>query len=129
MIAAGAVAFLYCVGVSIVLTRVDPAPPESAKRDKPAAPEAPPRPPDRGSIYDAYEVCKDEIRSRLKAPSTASFVGRASQVVEDRGEGRYLVDGEVDAENSFGAHIRSRYVCGLQYEGEGRYTVLAARVE
>jgi len=59
--------------------------------------------------YAAQAILKD----RLKAPSTASFV---SQSVAWHSGDRWLVALSVDAENSFGARIRSNYLVALRVD-------------
>ena len=63
----------------------------------------------------AVVICHDQVRKRLKAPSTANFVGVfSSDYVEPRliGNSWRLVT-LVDAENSFGANIRGSFLCVL----------------
>jgi len=59
--------------------------------------------------YAAQAILKD----RLKAPSTASFV---SQSVAWHSGDRWIVALSVDAENSFGARIRSHYLVALRVD-------------
>lgn len=57
---------------------------------------------------DAERVCVEEfIPQRLKAPSTAEF---SAVTVASSGD-VYTVTGKVDAQNSFGAMIRSSFTC------------------
>jgi hypothetical protein len=59
-------------------------------------------------------ACEDRVKDLLKAPSTASFSGWST-----RGSGAtYTVDGSVDAENSFGANIRSDFQCTVTFAGD-----------
>ena len=59
--------------------------------------------------WDAKSVAEKFARERLKAPSTASF--SAEQGIDVTADGLYIVTGYVDAQNSFGAQLRSRYAC------------------
>lgn len=59
----------------------------------------------------AIAQCRTAVRSQLKAPATAKFDG------ETFAAGKVV--GYVDAQNSYGAQIRTRYVC----EG-GKVTIL-----
>ena len=53
---------------------------------------------------------QDAVMDRLKSPSSVNFpIG--NYTVTDNGDDSYIVTGEVDAENSFGAKIRSKYSC------------------
>jgi hypothetical protein len=58
--------------------------------------------------HDAKIVAEDEVKSRLKSPSTAEFSdwGRTEVTPIENG---YKVEGYVDAQNSFGAMIRHNY--------------------
>lgn len=57
---------------------------------------------------DAKRVCVEEfVPKRLKAPSTAKFSG---VTVTSDGD-VYTVAGSVDAQNTFGAMIRSSFTC------------------
>ena len=62
----------------------------------------------------AERACEDFVSARLKAPSTAEFSGTRTQ----HQGARYVVTGAVDAENSFGAPLRSTYTCTLTSSGE-----------
>lgn len=72
-----------------------------------------PKPP---SIAErVIDMCQDAVLDILKAPATADFVGTP----ETESSGAkvmpvYTVLGEVDAENSFGAKIRSIYTCEVR---------------
>ena len=61
--------------------------------------------------------CRNLVEASLKAPGTADFVSENVYPVEG---GRAVIRGAVDAENSFGAKVRSDYEC--RYEG-GRLTL------
>ena len=65
----------------------------------------------------AISVAQAFVRSELKSPSTAKF-GRISEHRKIRIEGKenaFKIYGHVDAQNAFGASIRSSYVCEIQY--------------
>lgn len=62
---------------------------------------------------DAVAICKQLVKDRLKAPTTAQFAG-------DRASGsspRWTVTGTVTSENSFGAALASDYACTVRLEG------------
>lgn len=63
--------------------------------------------PDEPDEYGARDVCEQFVEKRLKAPATAEFENTAT--TESGNE--WTVEGDVDAENSFGAQIRNHYVC------------------
>ncbi|UJP39325.1 hypothetical protein [Cellulomonas palmilytica] len=61
---------------------------------------------------EATAVCEDWVREKLKAPSSAEFSGATAS---GYGAGPYTVSGKVDAQNSFGALIRSSWTCTIEY--------------
>lgn len=64
---------------------------------------------------DAKRVCQEEfIPKRLKAPRTAEF---ADVSVTNDGDA-YTVSGSVDAQNGFGALIRSSFTCVVRESGD-----------
>jgi hypothetical protein len=68
---------------------------------------------------DAKWACREFVADNLKAPSTAEFPNynnfTAEKVnnkeTETKGYIVYSVYGEVDSQNSFGAMLRSRFMC------------------
>ena len=83
--------------------------------DKPSGPDQ----------IDAQATCQVSIEDALKAPSTASFSDWSS--VSTGSEG-YEISGVVDAQNSFGAMLRSPFVCILKIEN-GEYRVIDYHIE
>lgn len=63
--------------------------------------------------YEAIRYCEDQIREQLKAPSTAKF---DSDSIDSTSP--FTVSGSVDAENSFGATIRSDFQCTVTISGD-----------
>ena len=59
------------------------------------------------SYTDVLVLCRDAVKQQLKAPSTADFGGEA---VKWSGSTATMT-GVVDAENSFGAMIRTPWTC------------------
>ena len=57
--------------------------------------------------YAATDVCHQKVEDQLRAPATADFGG---ETVTHTGN-RYTVVGHVDAQNGFGAQIRTDWVC------------------
>lgn len=62
---------------------------------------------DSDTSYEAIAQCEAAIREKLKSPSTAEFDSTAT------GSGTWTVVGTVDAENSFGAMMRSSFQCSV----------------
>lgn len=64
----------------------------------------------RHSDEDAFYCAQLIVEDYLKAPSTAKFCKLSDATVTHLGNGEYMVTGWVDAENSYGAMIRSDFV-------------------
>ena len=62
---------------------------------------------------NAQVLCRQVIRQNLKAPSTANFSGDSVSTDNNKGKQIFIVTGYVDAENSFGAKLRSSYECSI----------------
>lgn len=66
---------------------------------------------------EATRACQEQfIPAQLKAPATAQFSGATITKVTPSAVGDvYTISGSVDAQNSFGALIRSRWTCVLHW--------------
>jgi hypothetical protein len=77
------------------------------------------------SPLNAYVMCKQFLKDRLKAPSTADFPFESYEdVTTSMGGGQYRVSSYVDSENSFGAKIRTRYSCEVEWTGGDNWRLL-----
>ncbi len=66
--------------------------------------------------FDAYYTATASfVPAHLKAPSTAKFAAYGESGVSVDGD-VYTVTGWVDAQNSFGAMVRQRYICKMRWE-------------
>jgi len=75
----------------------------------------PPRP-----LHDRFNAkvdCEDFVKQRLETPLTAKFPSIREVAVSGNGSGPWTVNGYVDAQNMFGAMVRTRYACMISYEG------------
>lgn len=98
-----------------------PTPPAALATDAP-----PPASSDDAKVA-AWVAAEQFVKARLKSPSTASFGSpfgdwqdpRAQ--TQDMGDGSYQCAGWVDAQNSFGALIRSQFICVVRPQA-GSYT-------
>ena len=78
----------------------------------------------------ARVVCQEFVKRRLKAPATAKFELHHVRQVAPLDSGCYTVWGYVDAQNSFGALIRSEYYCSVCSTGErDMYDLKDLRIE
>jgi hypothetical protein len=72
---------------------------------------------DESTRSDAKWKCKEFVEKTLKAPSTADFQNYNNFSASGTGEGPFQVSGYVDAQNSFGAKIRTQFTCELRKPG------------
>lgn len=72
--------------------------------------------PTRDPARGAERACEQFIEARLKAPSTARF---PRETVSKNTVGAYVVEGQVDAQNGFGAMIRMDYTCTVSPGDDG----------
>lgn len=70
---------------------------------------------ERNSEVSVYTQCERWVKERLKAPSTSEFPWYDSSRVQKIGDGHFVVRGYVDAQNSYGAQIRSNYLCESRF--------------
>lgn len=82
-----------------------------------------PHSPDR-----AYAVCRQFVEKRLRAPRTAefpSFYERDAVSVTSYEGGEYRVQAYVDAQNGFGAMIRTHFTCEVKHVRDNTYELQA----
>jgi amino acid transporter len=66
----------------------------------------------------SWYTCETFVERVLKSPKTADFEHYNANKVNKIGENIFEVTLYVDAENSFGALIRSTFYCKMNYDGE-----------
>jgi hypothetical protein len=67
--------------------------------------------------YDAYAACENWVGEQLRAPSTADFSGHNGSKITETDNG-YDISGYVDAQNGFGAQIRTDWSCSVALVGD-----------
>lgn len=66
---------------------------------------------------EAWVCAQMKIKEMLKSPKSAEFeFGGATKSTKAIGNEKYEIKSYVDAENSFGAKIRSNFECTVTYE-------------
>jgi hypothetical protein len=70
---------------------------------------------------DVTMACEDFVKARLKSPGSAKFSDTLPQEVYSMPDGSYSVISWVDAQNSFGALLRSKYVCSVRKAPDGQW--------
>jgi hypothetical protein len=80
---------------------------------------------DHGAVA-AYTICTQFVRDRLLAPRAAEFEGAiASDRAVRLGDRRWSVSSYVDAQNAFGAKIRTRWTCVVDDLGNGQWRLIS----
>lgn len=69
-----------------------------------------------GVLANMY--CENLVKTRLKAPSSAKFAGYSNSVATPIGARKFRVSSYVDAQNSFGATLRNRYTCVVDFAAD-----------
>ena len=77
-----------------------------------------------GDSAAAFIECKDFVKARLKAPSTAKFPWFEYDATADD-NGNWLVKSHVDSQNSFGAMLRMQYLCTVRHLGDNRWKLIS----
>ena len=70
--------------------------------------------------HPAETGCRDAVLRRLRAPATAEFPSPSEM---ERRFDEWIVHGEVDAQNGFGAMIRQRYECAVERRSGRRWAI------
>lgn len=83
-----------------------------------------PTPRDPATPIGAVLMCEDFVKDRLKAPSTADFQNIYDAQSSEISTDVFVVVSHVDAENSFGAMIRTIFQCKVKYIGNDRWELL-----
>lgn len=107
---------LYLIGTCSTATRTDAERAADAERDV---------------AISARIVCEAQVKARLKAPATANFVREGREygpAASDASGKTWIVRGNVDAQNGFGALIRNRYQCTLRHTGGDRFDIVEVLV-
>lgn len=71
----------------------------------------------------AYLMSERFVKQQLRAPATAIFPSITEAAITYLGAGRFFIAAHVDAENGFGALIRSPFNVTLRYVGNETWEV------
>jgi len=74
---------------------------------------------------DAYFAVEMTVKKRLKSPSSADFCGYHSAKISYDGNRTYTVAGYVDAQNSFGAAMRTSFVGQVKQVSEYNWKLIS----
>lgn len=80
---------------------------------------------------NALLVAQKHVKKQLKSPSTAAFPGIFDDRPEVRslGSNKYRIRSWVDAQNGFGATIRSNFECVVETDGKGGWRVVTFKMD
>ena len=67
--------------------------------------------------------CSTEVKKGMKTPSMAK-IPRISSAYYNKATGIYSIVGDVDSQNSYGAMLRSSFLCSMIYEGNAKFGTL-----
>jgi hypothetical protein len=84
---------------------------------------------DAGSETAAFVMCQDFVKDQLRSPSTARFPTVREATITSAGSDAYQVRSHVDAQNAFGAEIRTEWLCEIEYVGDDRWRGQAILLE
>lgn len=71
-----------------------------------------------GDVHGAWVYMQFFVEKRLKSPKSADFPFDGYRNVSELGRGRYRVNSYVDAQNSFGANIRTHFEGVIRKEND-----------
>ena len=79
-----------------------------------------------GGETRAFVMCQQPVEGQLRAPSTAKFPYTTSPGVSSThiGGGVYNVHGYVDAQNAFGAMIRTNWICKIKENADRTWSIV-----
>jgi hypothetical protein len=64
--------------------------------------------------HTVWRICQERTSAELKAPASAAFPSYDEHAISHSGA-LWSVDSYVDAQNSFGAQLRTRYTCTASF--------------
>lgn len=70
-------------------------------------------------LLEAKSMCEQVVTEHLKSPSSAAF-SEKSELSKTIGKNTYKVTGYLDAQNIYGANLRSDFMCNLKYIGKNK---------
>ncbi len=78
--------------------------------------------------FDAIVIAEKTVKKDLKSPSTAKFC-KSSEYTVTRSGNTWIVEGWVDAQNSFGATIRNNFTVKFSFSSSEKYLVHSCIIE
>ena len=82
------------------------------------------------SAIEAYIVCEQHVKSRLRSPGSADFpFFGGSEHTTSAGNGRYVVRSYVDAQNAFGGLLRTTFSCTVQWRPGDNWQLVDLQID
>ncbi len=72
----------------------------------------------------AWMYATEAVKTRLKSPRSAKFPWSFTDHIKTVGDCKFVIRSFVDAQNGFGAEIRTPWTATLQYTDEGSWTFI-----
>ena len=80
---------------------------------------------DEPDEFSARIMANKFVENRLKAPSTADFASHSNSTITEISNGRFRVRSYVDAENSFGAKVRTNFTAVVEHQGGSSWELIS----
>jgi|GEM_PF-3592956 len=80
-------------------------------------------------LPEAWELAKDAISDKLKAPASAKFPEYNIHFMKPFMGNSVLITSYVDAQNSFGALLRTKFVCVAKYNDKDEWELVSAQLD
>lgn len=118
---------LGIIGLTALVVTLLAVRPNATVTTQPTVPGKALVPANTGSELGAVTACEGFMKQRLKAPATAKYSGWLDSSTTPAVDGSTIVNAYVDAQNSFGALIRTRYLCRVSPDSGGNWRLLDFR--
>lgn len=84
--------------------------------------------------FEAFDVCTQFVKQRLKAPGNATFRDPTANngdttITPDSTNTVWVISSSVDSENSFGAKLRSTFTCAVKHQSGANFTLQSLDVQ
>lgn len=78
--------------------------------------------------YLACTAAQEEVKQRLKSPSSAKFPVCSEMNITNTGD-KWTIIGYVEAQNSFGAMLKSDFTVKIELLGNNKYSVIYINID
>jgi hypothetical protein len=78
---------------------------------------------------DAFVMCNQFVKDRLRSPASADFASVTSAVINQVSGDEWTVQSHVDSQNGFGAMLRTKFTCTLKPAGGDRWQLVDLKID